>query len=241
MYHPLIETLLQGGEETIITLSFLLSIPLIMTVINIFRYLIGLRTISIYATIATIFLFYSLGSTLTFNNKPDLFLGISYGTLLIFSSYAAIFISYLLTKKIQLHYYPKISLILISSTIAIFIVMAIARKLSDQLLVQINPLNVVLLIIISEQLLKVHIKSGIKKTFQIIIRSILITSICLTIIANESLQNILLNYPWVIILLIPINLFIGKFTGLRLTEYFRFYDLLIDPKNEDDNLSNTEE
>jgi hypothetical protein len=41
-------------------------------------------------------------------------------------------------------------------------------------------------------------------------------------------QNLLINSPYIILLLFPINYLIGRFTGLRLTEYLRFWDILVD-------------
>ena len=37
----------------------------------------------------------------------------------------------------------------------------------------------------------------------------------------------MLTYPWLAFFAIAINFGIGKFTGLRLTEYIRFRDLLL--------------
>jgi len=33
-------------------------------------------------------------------------------------------------------------------------------------------------------------------------------------------------YPWIILLSVPINIFLGKWTGLRLSEYLRFKEVI---------------
>jgi len=35
-----------------------------------------------------------------------------------------------------------------------------------------------------------------------------------------------LEYPWVVLFTIPFNIFLGKWTGLRFSEYWRFRDVL---------------
>ncbi|KKQ57906.1 MAG: hypothetical protein US78_C0030G0001, partial [Parcubacteria group bacterium GW2011_GWD1_38_16] len=41
-----------------------------------------------------------------------------------------------------------------------------------------------------------------------------------------QLIRMILHYPWISLLTIPINIFLGKWTGLRLSEYFRFRQII---------------
>ena len=83
-YHPIVEEIISGGNQTsIISLIFILSIPLIFTILNFFRYVIGLKSVSIYGALASIFLFNSIGSTLNYRYSSDFTIGITYGILLI--------------------------------------------------------------------------------------------------------------------------------------------------------------
>lgn len=56
--------------------------------------------------------------------------------------------------------------------------------------------------------------------------TLLIGLFCYVILNINAIKVILLSYPELILLLIPINFFIGKFTGLRITEYFRFKEII---------------
>ena len=42
----------------------------------------------------------------------------------------------------------------------------------------------------------------------------------------EMLIQLLVTSPWIVLLTIPINIFLGKWTGLRLNEYLRFKDVI---------------
>lgn len=248
-YHPLIEEIISGGNQTSMTLIFLLSIPLIFTILNFFRYFVGLKSISIYGSLASIFLFNSLGSTLSYTSKSNISIGLTYGIILITVVFVFIILVHSFFKNMQLHYYPKMSIILMGPVIALFLSMLLARRLSDQVVIQMEPLNIVLIAIIAEQMLSVYTKHGLKSTFTIIFQSIIVSGICYILISNPLVQENLLLYPWLMFILIPLNMVIGKYTGLRLTEYVRFYDLLVnngsqksltDENTTNDN-SNTEE
>ena len=58
------------------------------------------------------------------------------------------------------------------------------------------------------------------------IQTILLGLICFFVISTGEIQRAFLTYPWLIMLTFPVNYIIGRFTGLRLTEIFRFKELL---------------
>ena len=55
--------------------------------------------------------------------------------------------------------------------------------------------------------------------------TILAAIICVIIVSRPIVQSILLAYPEVILLTIIIDIGLGKWTGLRLVEYFRFREV----------------
>jgi hypothetical protein len=56
--------------------------------------------------------------------------------------------------------------------------------------------------------------------------TILAALICVFIVSRPFLQSFLLAYPEVILLTIVVDAGLGKWTGLRIVEYFRFKEVL---------------
>jgi len=50
--------------------------------------------------------------------------------------------------------------------------------------------------------------------------------ICYWVVEWQFLQNLMLSYPEIILLLIVVNFLLGKWTGLRLFEYIRFREVM---------------
>ena len=48
------------------------------------------------------------------------------------------------------------------------------------------------------------------------------------LITYDKFQSLILSNSWIIVVVILLNFFIGKYLGLRITEYFRFRNLLED-------------
>lgn len=243
-YNSLIEYLLSGGVEKY-TLLFIISLPVIYTIINISKYIVGLKISSIYSIIATVFLYYSIGFALSssdgnnFGNGVNIAEGIKYGSLIIFILLAVITLSYFGIKKLHMHYSPKITLVMIFISISFIAIVITGKVLQIPYLYKLAPISIVLLSIIAEEILSNYIISKLVTTISITIQTIIVSGLCFILISMQLFQDFMLNYPWIILIMLLINFAVGKYTGLRLTEYFRFYDLLIDDDYE--NTSDSEE
>ena len=55
--------------------------------------------------------------------------------------------------------------------------------------------------------------------------TLLVCSACYLIIERGGVQSIILSYPEILLGVIALEVLIGKWRGLRLLEYTRFYDL----------------
>ena len=56
--------------------------------------------------------------------------------------------------------------------------------------------------------------------------TILIPLFCYGIFQISYVKVFVLSYPEIILLLIPLNFMIGRFSWLRITEYFRFSEVI---------------
>jgi hypothetical protein len=241
MYHEFIEFLINGGvrENSIL---FALSIPIVAVIINFARYIIGIKSFSIYATLATIFLMFTIGATFMLDGSSIIINGIIYGVVLVLLILITTITIYRASKYLKLHYFPKITTIIIGVSISIVLMFVVAIKFENQFLIQLSPISVILLIVIAEQILEVYFKKQLSSTLITTVETLGISILSYIIIAQPLTKIILFQYPFIVLLLIIVNIGIGKYTGLRLTEINRFYELLIDQQNpKDEDIGDMEE
>ena len=215
----LIET--KGIPENSILL--VLMLPIVATIIAVWRQIIGLKTFGIYAPIIITFAFYQLGMT------PDglnLLQGLKYGLALSLVVFVTAALAHEVTRKIQLHYLPKMSIVLSLVAIGVFGVLVLASYLNKEGFVSVDTLPVLLMITVAEQQISIYIKKGKKAAYVLTIGTVCISTLTYCLISWHKLQDIILKYPFLPLLTLIINLVIGKWTGFRIIEYFRFKSLL---------------
>jgi len=78
------------------------------------------------------------------------------------------------------------------------------------------------MIILVERFINVQIEKGFSQAGLLTFETLAISVFCYFLMVSQNVQNFILNYPGVILLIILFNLVIGRWTGLRLTEHFRF-------------------
>jgi hypothetical protein len=72
----------------------------------------------------------------------------------------------------------------------------------------------------------VQIEKG-NKTAMILAVETLFISLLGFFIANWNIFiKLIILYPWIILLTVPVNILIGRWTGLRLSEYWRFKEII---------------
>lgn len=80
--------------------------------------------------------------------------------------------------------------------------------------------------VVSEKLVTVITSKEFREYEKNMYGSVFIALICYGIYFVDPLRVFLMSYPEILIVLVPLNFFIGRFTGLRVTEYFRFREVL---------------
>ena len=82
------------------------------------------------------------------------------------------------------------------------------------------------MITLVEKFIAVQIEKGNKTAVILSLETLFISVIGYYIASWPLLIGALIRFPWICLLTIPINIFLGKWTGLRLSEYFRFRQII---------------
>jgi hypothetical protein len=82
-----------------------------------------------------------------------------------------------------------------------------------------------LFLILSDRITSVQLQSDFHEMVRIVGSTVLLGVVGYILLASTTFRDMVLVYPEVILLLIPANILIGRYLGLRLTEYVRFADV----------------
>lgn len=214
------------------TLILILLLPIISTIVSISRHIVGMKTLSLYAPIVLAYAFIEM-SVNRVDESFDVLIGIRYGLLFFL---LVLFVAtglYHLLRKFRVNYYSKMSLIFTGIASSVFIAYFMAAVLGDTALLDVNIFSIVLIAAISERLVARYARTDFRLTFFLGLETLSIALIGLLIFSIPKLQQLLIDAPWILIFVIIINLAVGSFKGLRLTEYFRFRSILDQDYSED--------
>ncbi len=217
------------------SLLLLLMLPFVSTVVGITRHIIGISNISIYAPIVITFALYEISFV---SGQNYVFQGLKLGTILFYTVLlTSALLYYFLIKQLRMHYIPKTSLVITGVSFSVAFLLFFNAYFNKTGFFSINTFTLIMIIALSEGFMSIFPKKNFKYAFIISTETFIISVICYLVITLESFQEVLKRYPYIVLVTILINLFVGRFTGLRVTEYWRFKDLLL--KQDVDNNNNS--
>lgn len=190
------------------TIILILLLPLLATIVAFIRHIVGLPSIGMLVPIA-------LSITL-------LATGITAGMILLATIVFASTLARILLKKVRIMLLPKMAISILFVALFVFITLTIGASLKAITVEQLSIFPVLLLIILSERIVALQLERNAKEMITIIVVTLCLGIIGFFILSFVPLREFVLLYPESILLLIPINFIIGRYFGLRLTEYSRF-------------------
>ncbi len=223
--NPIIEFLIIEKNIPESSIVLLLTLPIIASIIAVWRHIIGLRAFGIYAPILITYAFYHLSLT---PGGPDIFQGLKYGFALSITVFLSAMISHMITSKIRLHYLPKMSIIISSVAVSVFCILATAAYFNKGGFTSIDAIAILLLITVSEQFISFYIKKGKKTAFALTLSTLVISTFSYLLITWTFIKDLLFKYPLIPLATVIFNLILGKWTGIRITEYLKFRSILQD-------------
>jgi hypothetical protein len=210
--HPMISYLMHQGvpNETVV---FLLMLPVVVTVIAFFRQVIGIKAFGIYTPAIVTFAFLAI---------PQ----IKYGVAIFV---AVIFIGMLVRlalKKLRMLYLPRVAITLSIISIVILFMLTFGGSMRRTGLASVSIFPILIMITIVEKFVTTQVEKGNKAALILALETLVISIACYYIASWHFLIGSVLAFPWLVLFTIPINILLGKWGGLRLTEYFRFREVL---------------
>ena len=197
-------------------LRILIMIPIAAVVVVIFRNVLGLQTFGTFlpaliaaAAVQTGFLWGAAA-----------FVGI----ILVASAVRR------LTGKLQLLHSPQLGVIL---TVVVGLVLLVgwsATLLGDRSLGRVALFPIAILAITSERFVIMTQEEGAREAWKTMARTLLVVFVCYLTMGSLSLQILFLAFPELLLAVIALEIWLGRWMGLRMTEWLRFKGLMIGKK-----------
>lgn len=194
------------------SILLILMLPVIATILAFTRQVIGIKSFGLI--------------TPTMTTVAFLVMGLSYGLIVFACVLLAGTLARMALRRLRLLYMPRMALVLCGVSIAILLLLGVESTFNSGHVSSFSIFPTLILILLAEEFIAVQFKSGAKSAATITAWTLLLAILSYFIVSWELLRTLFLSYPEVVLLTIPINLLLGRWTGLRLTEYFRFRQLL---------------
>ena len=197
------------------TLVLLLLLPIVTFVIAFSRNVVGIRGFGIFLPAALSVVFVATGPI------------VGIGLFLVIVTVSTVVRLVLRKLKLKLQYLPRMSFILWAVVLGVLGVLFMAPLLNFSALANVSIFAVLVLILLAEDFSRVQLgksaKTAVSLTFETLILSI-ISYLFLTL--QPLRQYVLLNPEASLFLVALADLILGKYTGLRVMEFYRFRKLI---------------
>lgn len=188
------------------TIVLLLLLPLVVSVVAAARHFIGFRGFGILipATISVV-----LAAT-----------GIVNGILVFLTILAVATFARIVLRKLKLQYLPRMAVVLWFVCLGVLGMIFIFPT-------TISIFPILILILLAENFIEVQIERSFREAVQLTFETLIIALAGWLVLSFKTLQQFALTRPEIVILIpLVFNIILGRFTGLRLLEHWRFRRLL---------------
>lgn len=192
------------------TVILLLVLPVIATILAFLKQVVGITTFGLYTPSIIALSFLALGWQM----------GVLFLVAILVVGYGA----RRLLHGWRLLYIPKVAIILTVVSIALLLLMSIGAMMG----LTFTRETIFLLLIMStlaESFLNLKTEQGLLSAVLAVGETVLAALLCVFLVQWGPFQSLLLAYPELLILTVLVNIMLGRWTGLRLAEYFRFRDV----------------
>lgn len=197
------------------TIVLLLLLPIMTFVIAFSRNVVGIRGFGIFLPAALSVVFVATGPM------------VGIGMFLLIIIISTVVRLGLRKFKIKLQYLPRMSFILWAVVVGVLGLLFSAPYLRFNELSNVSIFAVLILILLSEDFTRVQLGKSAKTAVNLTFETLVLSLISFFFLTLKPLQEYVLLNPEISLLVVAIlNLLLGKYTGLRVMEFYRFRQLI---------------
>ena len=200
------------------TIVLLLLLPLLATLISVLHYVVGVSGYGIFMPTMIAVTFLATGVL---------------GGLLLFAIILIVSVlSNLLLRKLRIHFWPARAINLLFISLGTFLMMVISSSIRLFDISQISIFPILFMILLVEEFTRTQLVKSKNEAKRLTLGTIILAIIGAILMNFDWIQGVVLKYPgWLIILVLVINLLVGNYSGIRLSEIKRFRKAIRENKN----------
>jgi hypothetical protein len=196
------------------TIFLILLTPILALLVSFTRVVIGLPTLDMLVPIALAFALVAVGITI--------------GLFVLLAIILASFIAKRSLSNLKIMFYPKRSFSMLFLAIAVFAALTFGAILDLDRILTVSIFPILILMLLGDLIVSVQLHKSAQETFLITGTTVLLGIIGYFAATSQLIQNTLILYPEILLLVIPLNILVGRYFGLRVLELFRFNNVSTD-------------
>lgn len=205
------QAIAQGLPASLVVI--ILIFPVVASLVALARHVIGFKGFGIYIPAVLSVAFVSTGLVT--------------GIILFIAVLLAAMLARYLVKFLKMPLLPKTAILLLIVSISMLLVLTIGSFFKIDLVLNVSIFPLLIIILLTENFMTSQMFASRGEALNVTFETLMLAIIGTLIIDNETIQQFVILKPELTILLVAvINLAIGRYTGLRILEYFRFNDLI---------------
>jgi len=190
------------------TIFLILLTPLLTLIVSFTRVVIGLPTLDMLVPIALAFALVAVGITV--------------GLLVLAAILVASYVSKVSLSRLRIMFYPKRSLSMLFLAMAVFAALTIGVLFEFERILSVSIFPILILMLLGDMIVSVQLHKSAQETFLITGTTIAIGLAGYFAATSTAVQNLIILYPEIVLLVIPANILVGRYFGLRALEMLRF-------------------
>ncbi|MDH3326912.1 MAG: UUP1 family membrane protein [Gammaproteobacteria bacterium] len=198
-------------------LKIILMIPLGAFVVVVFRNVIGVETFGTF-----------LPALIAAAARES---GLMWGLL----GFVSIIVISSLVRKVlewlQLLHSPKMAIMLTTVVVVLLLLAVIGVNLGMIQLAQVSLFPIAILAITAERFAILEAEQGMLKSIKITLTTCVVIAACFFVMDSLFLQSMILAFPELILIPVALNLWLGRWIGMRFSEFIRFRKLIFGPQS----------
>jgi len=208
----------QGIPASVILL--ILMLPVIATIVAFLKQVVGITTFGVYTPSIVTLSFLTIGLQLGL---------ITLAVVLI----ASIAVRRLL-RRYRMSYTPRMALVLSAVALAVLatiVMLTYLAPLSDTAtmagLISASIFPMLIMSTLAEKFVSIQTEKGASSALRLLGEVTLVAVICYLIVGQwEAFRTLMLATPELVLVFLAANIVLGRYTGLRISEYIRFKDII---------------
>lgn len=191
------------------TVALLLLLPLVATLVSVIHYVIGFSGYGIFIP--------------TMMAVALLATGVGSGLILFAVILAITLLSNVLVKKLKLHFWPARSITLLFVSMGTFGAMVLASYIKMVDVSKISIFPILFMILLTEEFARTQLVKSKKEAVKLTMGTLVLAVVGAMMMGVRGVEGMVLKRAEIVILIVVIiNVLVGRYGGIRLTEIKRF-------------------